>query len=96
MAATQVQLDLDLRLEPGRTARQQFHRQIARLEHELATALAQLDVKHRPSRDPEASPSAPRMLSGAELEATRDDLALAPGGVPDAGARELLGTAEDP
>jgi hypothetical protein len=74
MAATESQLDLDLRLTPGRTARHQFHAQIARLEHELAKTLAHLDVAHRPSRPEGVTTPAPRVLSSAELEATRDAL----------------------
>jgi hypothetical protein len=74
MAATETQLDLDLRLTPGRTARHQFHRQIARLEHELAETLARLDVAHRPLRQPQAATPAPRVLTGEELEAARDAL----------------------
>ena len=74
MTATETQLDLDLCLTPGRTARHQFHRQIARLEHELAETLARLDVTHRPSRPAEAATPAPRVLTSEELEATRDAL----------------------
>jgi hypothetical protein len=74
MTATETLLDLDLRLAPDRTARHQFHHQIARLERELAETLARLDVTHRPSGRPREGTSAPRMLTGAELEATRDAL----------------------
>ncbi|MFL6091044.1 MAG: hypothetical protein ACJ71Z_12990 [Aeromicrobium sp.] len=71
---TVIQLDLDLRLEPGRTSRREFHEQIARLERELAHTLTQLDAAHRPPARVEADTSAPRILTGAELEVTRDAL----------------------
>ena len=66
-------VDLDLRKLPTQQTRHEFYRQIARLEHELSTAVARLD----PSRRPEAKASRtarPRLLSDAELESTRDAL----------------------
>src|SRR5689334_24633695 len=71
---TVIQLDLDLRLEPDRTSRHEFHEQIARLERALAHTLDQLDAAHRPPAAPEADTSAPRMLTGEQLEVTRDAL----------------------
>jgi hypothetical protein len=68
-----LDFDVDLRLVPTRPTRHEFHRQIARLEHELSTALAGLD----PSRRPQATASRtaqPHVLNDAELEATRDAL----------------------
>ncbi|HUQ00356.1 MAG TPA: hypothetical protein VM093_07840 [Aeromicrobium sp.] len=94
MAATETQLDLDLRLVPGRTARHQFHRQIARLERELAEAVAKLDVAHRPSRATSASTAAPRLLTSGELEATRDALVARISEAHDLRARQSADRAE--
>jgi hypothetical protein len=68
-----LDLELDLGLLPTRPTRHEFYRQIARLEHELSTALASLD----PSRRPQAKTSrtaTPHILEDAELESIRDAL----------------------
>jgi hypothetical protein len=70
---TVIDLELDLRLVPTQPTRREFYRQIARLEHELSTALSAVD----PSRRPQPRPSRlakPRLLNDAELESTRDAL----------------------
>ena len=94
MASTKTQSDLDLRLLPGRTVRHQFHRQIARLESQLAAALAQLDVAHRPARAERDTMPAPRVLTSEELEATRDALVARISKVQDLIARQSADRAE--
>ena len=56
-----------------RAARRQLREQIARLEHELATAVAH--TRPRVSLPQVAGHAGPRLLGLAELEALRDELA---------------------
>lgn len=82
------ELDLDLRLAPDRTTRHQFREQIARLELRLTEALTKLDANHRPSPRQKSADPAPRMLTGEELEATRDALVARLSEVQDVIARQ--------
>jgi hypothetical protein len=74
MATVDTILDLDVRLLPSRTARQEFHDQIARLEHALDHALSRLDPARRPSPPAPAAVPTPRILTSEQLEAARDAL----------------------
>lgn len=88
-----VNRTVDLDLAPTRPTRQEFHRQIARLEHELSTALARLGPTRRP-RVTAAPGAMPHLLNDAELETTRDSLVARLGEVEELVARQAADQAE--
>lgn len=88
-----VDLERDLRVAPTRPARHEFYRQIARLEHELSAAVAELDPSRRPEPKP-SRPARPRLLDEAELESVRDALVVRLGEVEDLVARQTADHAE--
>lgn len=64
---------VDLHSAPTAAGRHEFYAQIATHERELSAALAKLEPRRRP-RPSTTAATRPHLLSGQELESTRDDL----------------------
>ena len=86
-------VDFDLFRAPPRTTRHEFYRQIARLERDVSTTVADLDPSRRP-RPKTADGAQAHLLSDVELEATRDALVVRLGEVEDLVARQAIDHAE--